>query len=211
MLSGDPAVGPNPSGLCQCGCGMPTPLAKYSTTRTGAVKGQPVRFIHGHNARNSPVPWVRDPETGCDIWQGARKTNGYGVKVLRADGGCGYTSTPAHRWRWVEERGPIPEGLEPHHLCNNRPCVRLEHLTLVTHHVNMQVSESAKLTRGIVVELRRRRAAGEGANALAKEFGVHPDSVRNAVSGKTWANVPGALVGAGRGRHAAPGQPAEDG
>jgi hypothetical protein len=34
--------------LCECGCGFPTPLAKRNQTR-GDRKGQPLRFIHGHN------------------------------------------------------------------------------------------------------------------------------------------------------------------
>ena len=40
--------GPNPSGLCQCGCGQTTTLAKKSSTQKGLVKGQPVRFVRGH-------------------------------------------------------------------------------------------------------------------------------------------------------------------
>lgn len=35
--------------LCECGCGGPAPIAKKNHTRTGAVKGQPRRFIKGHS------------------------------------------------------------------------------------------------------------------------------------------------------------------
>lgn len=38
----------NPIGLCQCGCGLPTPIATYTNRKQGAVRGQPVRFIQGH-------------------------------------------------------------------------------------------------------------------------------------------------------------------
>lgn len=41
----------NPSGLCQCGCGKPAPIARGMITRLGHVKGHPVKFIHGHNMR----------------------------------------------------------------------------------------------------------------------------------------------------------------
>jgi len=38
-------------GLCECGCGRPAPIAKMTNTKKGHVKGQPVRFIRGHHAR----------------------------------------------------------------------------------------------------------------------------------------------------------------
>ena len=37
--------------LCECGCGTPTPIATRTYQKYGHVKGQPIRFISGHNAR----------------------------------------------------------------------------------------------------------------------------------------------------------------
>lgn len=37
--------------LCECGCGLPAPIAKRTHRQIGHVKGQPTRFIHGHNSR----------------------------------------------------------------------------------------------------------------------------------------------------------------
>jgi hypothetical protein len=34
---------------CQCGCGRPTSLARQGDTKRGYAKGQPVRFLPGHN------------------------------------------------------------------------------------------------------------------------------------------------------------------
>ena len=34
---------------CQCGCGLLAPLAVMTNARKGHVKGQPTRFIQGHN------------------------------------------------------------------------------------------------------------------------------------------------------------------
>ena len=34
--------------LCECGCGQPTKLATMTNSKRGAVKGQPLRFLHGH-------------------------------------------------------------------------------------------------------------------------------------------------------------------
>lgn len=39
----------NPVGICQCGCGQATPIAKYTNTKRGHVKGQPLPFIQCHN------------------------------------------------------------------------------------------------------------------------------------------------------------------
>lgn len=41
----------NPSGLCLCGCGLPTTLARQSDTKRGWVKGEPTDYVHGHHAR----------------------------------------------------------------------------------------------------------------------------------------------------------------
>lgn len=46
-----PSEGPNPSGLCQCGCGQPTKIAKSTNVRDGCVKGKPMRFVKGHHGR----------------------------------------------------------------------------------------------------------------------------------------------------------------
>jgi Mor family transcriptional regulator len=42
-------LGPNPSGLCMCGCGERTKLAKQTDTKTGYVQGKPIRYLPGHN------------------------------------------------------------------------------------------------------------------------------------------------------------------
>lgn len=34
---------------CECGCGMPAPIATYTNARLGYKKGEPVRFINGHS------------------------------------------------------------------------------------------------------------------------------------------------------------------
>ena len=37
--------------LCECGCGLPTPIAKRTRTGRNQKKGEPLRFINGHNSR----------------------------------------------------------------------------------------------------------------------------------------------------------------
>jgi DNA-binding XRE family transcriptional regulator/transposase len=43
--------GPNPSGLCKCGCNNPTPIARQTDTALGWVKGKPISYIQGHRPR----------------------------------------------------------------------------------------------------------------------------------------------------------------
>lgn len=45
--------------VCECGCGQPTLLAHYSVTRIGWIRGQPVRFVNGHNRNGQPHPTQR--------------------------------------------------------------------------------------------------------------------------------------------------------
>ena len=99
-----------PCGLCQCGCGQPTRPAQSTDPRVGAIKGQPQRFIRGHQRRKSPDQYVVNPVTGCWEWQRALAGTGYGsmwngVKIV-----------PAHRHYYERFVGPIPEGLCLDHL-----------------------------------------------------------------------------------------------
>ena len=36
---------------CECGCGTPTPISPRTRSRRGVKKGEPLRFISGHNSR----------------------------------------------------------------------------------------------------------------------------------------------------------------
>lgn len=59
--------------LCRCGCGNETRLAPRTKTYMGWVKGEPVRFIHGHNPGISP--WTR--ETALEAVRAFAERNGY--------------------------------------------------------------------------------------------------------------------------------------
>jgi hypothetical protein len=41
----------NLTGLCLCGCGLPTTISRCNDTRRGWVKGQPRDYRHGHASR----------------------------------------------------------------------------------------------------------------------------------------------------------------
>lgn len=113
--------GPNPSGLCMCGCGETTPLAPYSSRRLGWVIDQPIKFVSpGHGARK-PATWEINDE-GCWIWTAGVSSTGYGQ--IRRDG----RKTTAHRWVYEQRVGHIGPGLHLHHTCGVKLCVNPDHL-----------------------------------------------------------------------------------
>lgn len=63
------------------------------------------------------------PELGyCLEWTGALHKSGYGKRMYKQ------RSWLAHRAAWDEQVGEIPEGAFVLHRCDNRLCVRVEHL-----------------------------------------------------------------------------------
>lgn len=52
--------------LCECGCGQPTRVARWTKKEYGHVKGQPLRFIHHHNARVMQAQHPTCKVEGCD-------------------------------------------------------------------------------------------------------------------------------------------------
>ena len=169
-------------GLCQCGCGRATRIASRTRASEGIVKGEPKRFVLGHNARTSPVDYLVD-EAACWVWQRSIAWSGYGMAWR--DG----KHVLAHRAYYEEWVGPIPDGYQLDHLCRNRACVNPEHLEVTTRRQNVRRGSNAKLTEAQVVEIRERaegcpvRPASRG---LAPEYGVTPACVRDVLRGKTW-------------------------
>lgn len=169
-------------GLCKCGCGETTPLAKSSGH--GNVKGQPTSYLPGHARRKRHgVPlagYEVDAETGCWNWKLKLDKRGYGN--TKKDGKYMY----AHRAVWELLVGPIPEGIELDHLCRNPACCNPEHLETVTPTENKRRSRATKLTAAQVAEI---KAAKEPQYVLAKRFGVDPSNISHILRGASWGDV----------------------
>lgn len=77
--------------------------------------------------------WSKVDRTGsCWEWQARVGNHGYG-EIMMPSG-----KKLAHRVVWEMEYGEIPDGMLVLHTCDNRRCVRPEHLWLGTNLQNMQ-------------------------------------------------------------------------
>jgi hypothetical protein len=146
-------------------------------------------------------------QLACWDWRGSKDHHGYGrIHVDRR----GYPRK-AHRISWQLFVGPIPDGLDVCHRCDNPSCANPDHLFLGTHAENMADMGSkgrangfkldtpnnvgadnprAKLTPDEVREIRGLAAAGVRQREIAAKFGVWQQTVSAIHKRKLWANVP---------------------
>lgn len=118
-------------------------------------------------------------------------------------GSCGATifgERRAHRIAWVLTNGPVPDGLDILHSCDNPPCCNPNHLRPGTHAENMRdmsvrgrsngprgiTHHFAKLGPAIAQDIRSALADGVPALTLAKKYRVAHRSITNIRDGRTW-------------------------
>lgn len=140
--------------------------------------------------------WKRVNKTdGCWVWTGGTTTAGYGKIGL---GGRGGEQRDTHRFSWEMHFGEIPDGLCVLHKCDNKPCVRPDHLFLGTHSDNMidaydkgimkkgSARSDAKINENMAKEIRESK---ENGTTLAAKFGVSDALIYRIRKNKTWKHV----------------------
>jgi len=148
----------------------------------------------------------RHVRKGCGCWEWTGATSGAGGygKISMANG----TSRPhppeyAHRIAWMLMRGD-PGYLLVLHRCDNRLCVRPDHLFLGTHQDNcddkiakgrarygLSIGEAhgnAKLTDGDV-EAILAALHHKTQTAIAREYAVSVTCINSIAKGKTWKHI----------------------
>jgi hypothetical protein len=76
---------------------------------------------------------------GCWLWQGNIGWNGYGLFTLDKRDGSKRKPWRAHRLAWFLKYGSVPgAGMDLHHKCNTRNCVKPAHLEPLSHRENIR-------------------------------------------------------------------------
>lgn len=144
--------------LCECGCGLPTMIARYTDNRHGTIKGQPLKLRRGHSLsgsgrRKKDRIKIEDcgHDTPCWLWQLKTDKAGYGRTNLNGK------EWLAHRLYYTEHIGRIPEGYVVDHLCSVKNCVNPNHLEAVTPQENEWRAwmKRASLTSDQILSLRK--------------------------------------------------------
>lgn len=134
---------------------------------------------------------------GCWEWQAKRDVGGYGYFS------CGPKSHRAHRWLYQLIHGPVADDLVVRHKCDNRRCVNPRHLEIGTSadNKNDQIVRGrlpnrqgekhpmAKLSTEIVLDIRRRAAAGQPNPSIADHLGISSRLVGQVVRRVTWKHI----------------------
>lgn len=114
--------------------------------------------------------------------------------------GYGYVAQKrVHVIVWEYHNGPVPAGMVVrHYVCDNPPCVNIEHLRIGTQADNIadavgrgrirrgEAHGQAKLTEE---QVRYIRASSERASDLAALFSVTPAAIINVRLGRTWKHL----------------------
>lgn len=145
---------------------------------------------------------------GCWEWAPKPQMHGYG-RISRVRG-----NLYAHRASYEINVGPIPPGMLVCHRCDNRRCVRPDHLFLGDDRSNARDRDAkgrhryvlppsatpeqrargsahgnAKLSEVLVRQIKSRIAAGEPQVSIARDLGVAKTTVNGIKMGKAWKHV----------------------
>ena len=91
------------------------------------------RQLNSFDRRHMP-----EPNTGCWLWIGGLKPDGYARFNTRKTG---------HQMSFEHWIGKVPEGKEIDHICNMRCCVNPKHLQAITHKENIAKSGAWEFNR----------------------------------------------------------------
>ncbi len=141
---------------------------------------------------------VQKSDNACWLWTGTKNAYDYGVFGYRGK------LLFAHRVSWeLHNNKKIPDGMCILHVCDRPICCCPSHLLLGTKLDNSrdmsrkgrsargERSGVAKLTEALVIEMRKRYAAGGVLiRELAEEVGMSRPAMGAAIRGENWKHIP---------------------
>ena len=131
------------------------------------------------NKNDKPFSTKIDPKTACWVWTGSCDRQGYGYFKV-----AGYAFY-AHRISWMINYGAIPKNRWICHTCDNPPCIRIDHLWLGTHEMNvrdMVVKKTMSLSPGQFRYLFMDYSAAMSPEWLEKEYKMKYPTINLALS-----------------------------
>lgn len=190
---------------CECSCGAT--VVKTASALTGDRPTKSCGCLKRRMAYDNPNTNARpildrlaeksytDLVSRCVVWTG--KTLHFGHGHFSVAGKMKLT----HRAAWEEERGPIPDGMDCLHHCDNPPCWNVDHLFLGTQadnnsdrdakgrHVPCPGEEHgmSKLKEAQVLAI---RADPRPPLEIAKSYGISRGNVDFIQKRKTWKHLP---------------------
>lgn len=124
---------------------------------------------------------------GCWEWRAAQNGYGYGVWLDPS-----FSTRSAHRVSWILYRGPIPDGMQVLHRCDNRACVNPDHLFLGTQRDNMHdmwAKGRQKTNKLPTAAIQSIKLSSEPVERLAELYGVSISAIYRVRRGETWRSV----------------------
>ena len=135
------------------------------------------------------------------FWKKVNKTEGCWEWTGKLDEGYGKFSLQrrvmrTHRFSWELHNGPIPVGIKVCHQCDNRSCVRPDHLFLGTDQDNLGDATSKgrmkkKLFPHEVVEIMKLVSSGVPAQEIADRFKISRHGIQSIKYGLAWSHLTG--------------------
>lgn len=199
-----------PYGYCQCGCGQKTNVARQTQSTRGQVRGEPMRYVHGHGKRKQTTEerfWQRvdrSDNDSCWLWLGATNDFGHGTISVTSSGRS--KSILAHRLSYELNVQPIPAGMVVRHKCDVPGCVNPAHLELGSQienigdmiqrrrqsqppHPKGKAHHNLKLSDDDVRAIRKSASEGQRQAEMVRHYKVSRSVISQIVSGKTRTDV----------------------